>query len=72
MTPALLALLVLVDGKRVSASEGVIGHSDYQFDWDKMLSFKGNSGPYLQYAHARVRSIFRKAGSEPASACAST
>jgi arginyl-tRNA synthetase len=36
--------------------------SDYQFDWDKMLSFKGNSGPYLQYAHARIRSIFRKAG----------
>ncbi|QQR90149.1 MAG: arginine--tRNA ligase [Myxococcales bacterium] len=34
--------------------------SDYQFDWDKMISFKGNSGPYLQYAYARIRSIFRK------------
>lgn len=35
--------------------------SDYRFDLDKMVSFKGNAGPYLQYAHARVRSIFRKA-----------
>jgi arginyl-tRNA synthetase len=35
--------------------------SDYQFDFDKMISFQGNAGPYLQYAYARVRSIFRKA-----------
>jgi arginyl-tRNA synthetase len=34
--------------------------SDYQFDWDKLISFKGNAGPYMQYAHARVRSLFRK------------
>jgi arginyl-tRNA synthetase len=34
---------------------------DYVFDWDRMLAFEGNTGPYLQYAHARVRSIFRKA-----------
>jgi arginyl-tRNA synthetase len=34
--------------------------SDYQFDWDKMISFKGNAGPYLQYAHARIQAIFRK------------
>jgi arginyl-tRNA synthetase len=34
--------------------------SDYQFDFDKMISFQGNAGPYLQYAYARVRSIFRK------------
>lgn len=34
--------------------------SDYQFDWDKMISFKGNAGPYIQYAYARIRSIFRK------------
>jgi arginyl-tRNA synthetase len=34
--------------------------SDYQFDWDKMISFKGNAGPYLQYAHARIAAIFRK------------
>lgn len=34
--------------------------SDYQFDFDKMISFQGNAGPYLQYAFARVQSIFRK------------
>jgi arginyl-tRNA synthetase len=34
--------------------------SDYRFDWDKLISFKGNSSPYLQYAHARVCAIFRK------------
>jgi len=34
--------------------------SDYQFDWDKLITFRGNSGPYLQYAYARVQSIFRK------------
>jgi arginyl-tRNA synthetase len=32
------------------------------FDWDRMLAFEGNTGPYLQYAHARIRSIFRRAG----------
>ena len=36
--------------------------SDYQFDWDKMISFQGNAGPYLQYAYARCASIFAKAG----------
>jgi arginyl-tRNA synthetase len=34
--------------------------SDYQFDWDKLISFKGNAGPYLQYAHARILAIFRR------------
>lgn len=38
---------------------------DYVFDWDRMLASTGNTGPYLQYAHARVRSLFRKAGSGP-------
>jgi arginyl-tRNA synthetase len=37
---------------------------DYRFDWDRMLSFDGNTGPYLQYAHARICSIFRRAGEE--------
>jgi arginyl-tRNA synthetase len=32
------------------------------FSWDRMLSFDGNTAPYLQYAHARIRSIFRRAG----------
>ncbi len=36
--------------------------SDYHFDWDKMISFSGNAGPYLQYAYARCRSIFAKGG----------
>ena len=35
---------------------------DYIFDWDRMLSFDGNTAPYLQYAHARICSIFRRAG----------
>ncbi len=34
---------------------------DMVFDWDKMLSFDGNSAPYLQYTHARARSVLRKA-----------
>jgi arginyl-tRNA synthetase len=34
---------------------------DYVFDWDRMLAFDGNTGPYLQYAVTRVRSIFRRA-----------
>jgi len=36
--------------------------SAYVFDWDRMISFRGNTGPYLQYATARIRSIFRRAG----------
>lgn len=34
---------------------------DYIFDWGTMLSFEGNTGPYMQYAYARICSIFRKA-----------
>lgn len=36
--------------------------SDYVFDWDAMLSFEGNTAPYLQYAYTRVQSVFKKAG----------
>lgn len=36
--------------------------SDYVFDWDTMLSFEGNTAPYLLYAFTRVKSIFEKAG----------
>lgn len=36
--------------------------SDYVFDWDAMLSFDGNTAPYLQYACARIRSLFRRGG----------
>jgi arginyl-tRNA synthetase len=35
---------------------------DYVFDLDRMLAFEGDTGPYLQYAHARLRSIFRRLG----------
>lgn len=35
--------------------------TDYVFNWDTMLSFEGNTAPYLQYAYTRVKSIFRKA-----------
>ena len=40
--------------------------TDIDFSWDKALALEGNSGPYLQYAHARVRSLLAKAGGEPA------
>jgi arginyl-tRNA synthetase len=44
--------------------------SEYVFDWDRMISFKGNTGPYLQYATARIRSIFRRADLDPEQATA--
>ncbi len=36
---------------------------DYVFSFDRMLAFEGNTAPYLQYAHARINSILRKANS---------
>ena len=39
--------------------------TDYIFDWDNMLTFDGNTAPYLQYAYSRVRSIFRKTDATP-------
>ncbi|GKT88935.1 arginyl-tRNA synthetase [Colletotrichum tofieldiae] len=42
-----------MSGKRIN---------NYKFDMDTMTSFEGDTGPYLQYAHARLCSIFRKAG----------
>jgi arginyl-tRNA synthetase len=41
--------------------------SDYVFSWDKMLALNGNTAPYLQYAYARIQSIFKKGGIEPGS-----
>ena len=38
--------------------------SDYVFDWDQMLSFDGNTAPYLQYAYSRTRSIFTRSGAD--------
>jgi arginyl-tRNA synthetase len=40
--------------------------SDYVFSWDKMLALQGNTAPYLLYAYARIKSIFRKAETESA------
>jgi arginyl-tRNA synthetase len=39
--------------------------SDYVFDWDRMLASTGNTGPYLQYAYVRVRSVFRRGTDAP-------
>lgn len=36
--------------------------SDITFDWEKMLDFKGDSGPYLQYTCARLKRVLKKAG----------
>jgi arginyl-tRNA synthetase len=47
------------------ADLSVARDSEYVFDWDRMLALSGNTGPYLQYATARIRSIFRKAGVSP-------
>jgi arginyl-tRNA synthetase len=40
--------------------------SDYVFSWDKMLALSGNTAPYMQYMYARVMSIFRRGGLDPA------
>ena len=37
---------------------------DYVFDWKRMVAFEGNTGGYLQYAHARIQSIIRKAATD--------
>ncbi len=42
--------------------------TEYTFDFDRMLALTGNTGPYLQYAQARIRSIFRKGGVSPTEA----
>jgi len=42
--------------------------SSYVLDFDRLLALTGNTGPYLQYATARIRSIFARAGLDPADA----
>jgi len=42
--------------------------SGYVLDFDRLLALTGNTGPYLQYATARIRSIFARAGLDPATA----
>ena len=41
--------------------------SDYVLDWDAMLSFDGNTAPYLQYAYARIMSLFARGAVDPGS-----
>ena len=48
------------------ADLSVAHDSEYVFDLERMVSLTGNTGPYLQYVGARVRSIFRQVGLEPA------
>ncbi|HOM56421.1 MAG TPA: DALR anticodon-binding domain-containing protein, partial [Candidatus Latescibacteria bacterium] len=47
---------------------GTLNHrrtKDVEFSWDNALNFNGETGPYVQYAHARLCSILRKAGDDP-------
>jgi arginyl-tRNA synthetase len=50
------------------ADLSVARNSSYVLDFDRMLALTGNTGPYLQYATARIRSIFRRGGITPDSA----
>jgi arginyl-tRNA synthetase len=45
---------------------------NYVFDWEKMLSLEGNTAVYLQYAYARTRAVWRKAGLTPPQTAAIT
>jgi arginyl-tRNA synthetase len=38
---------------------------DVEFDWDRLLSFEGDTGPYCQYQHARIAGVLRKSGRDP-------
>lgn len=63
-TRATIALQVGV-GAIKYADLSVAHESEYVFDLERMVSLTGNTGPYLQYAAARIKSIFRTAGTEP-------
>ena len=59
-TPALAAQIGIGAVKYSDLSHDPI--TDIDFSWDKALALEGNSGPYLQYAYARVCSLLEKAG----------
>lgn len=59
-----IARMVGIGGVKY-ADLSVAHDSDYVFDLDRMLALTGNTGPYLQYATARLRSILRSAGVDP-------
>ena len=50
------------------ADLSVAHDTEYVFDLDRMIALTGNTGPYLQYAAARIHSIFRTAGTQPTQA----
>jgi len=45
--------------------------NNYEFKWERMLSFEGDTGPYLQYAHSRLRSVERNASQITSEKCLS-
>ena len=44
------------------ANLSVTRNKDIEFDWDSVLTFEGDSGPYIQYSNTRAKSILRKTG----------
>ena len=52
-------------GAIIFANLSVKRQTDVSFDWGRVLDFNGYSGPYLQYAHARLCSVLRKHGKDP-------
>ena len=57
LIPAFFILLTLHRQRRNKLAKLIA-----ETHWDTMLSFEGNTAPYLQYAYTRVKSILRKAG----------
>ena len=51
-------------GAIIFADLGVKKHKDVHFSWDEVLNFEGETGPYLQYNHARLSALGRKYGAE--------
>jgi arginyl-tRNA synthetase len=61
--PARVALAVQIARAAIKYADlSTDRQHDYVFDLDRMIAFEGDTGPYLQYAHARLRSIFRRLG----------
>lgn len=78
MTESTSAQMPLAEAWPLAEQVGIAGvlfsnlvtqrEKDIAFDWDKALATEGDSGPYLQYAHARCASILRKANEDVATA----
>lgn len=72
MPPAELAAIARIIGVGAVKYAELSQHrlTDYVFSWDRMLSFQGNTAPYLQNAYVRIRSIFRRGELDPEAAAA--